>query len=45
MESQRDPELRAIHNRAFLCVPDGVPLTWVGRLHGFAQMRRVYGRI
>ena len=43
MESQRDPELRAILNRAFLCVPDGMPTVWVGRLQGHRQMRRVYG--
>ena len=43
MESQRDAELRAILNRAFLCVPDGMPTVWVGRLQGHRQMRRVYG--
>lgn len=43
MESQRDPELRAIHNRAFLCLPDGMPTVWLGRLQGHPGMARVYG--
>ena len=28
MESQRDPELRDIHNRSGLTTPDGMPLVW-----------------
>ncbi len=43
MESQGDAELRAILNQAFLCVPDGMPTVWVGRMQGHRQMRRVYG--
>jgi N-acetylglucosaminyldiphosphoundecaprenol N-acetyl-beta-D-mannosaminyltransferase len=43
MEAQRDPALRVIHNRAHLCVPDGMPTVWVGRLQGHRTMRRVYG--
>ena len=43
MESQSDPELREILNRAFLCLPDGMPTVWVGRLQGHQQMSRVYG--
>ena len=43
MESQRDPELREVLNRAFLCLPDGMPTVWVGRMQGHRQMRRVYG--
>jgi len=43
MESQDDPALRAILNQAFLCVPDGMPTVWVGKLQGFRNMRRVYG--
>ena len=26
-----------------MCVPDGMPMVWVGRLYGHRQMRRVYG--
>ena len=43
MESQQDESLRAIHNRAGLVVPDGMPLVWLSRLHGFRQADRVYG--
>ena len=43
MESQDNPELRQILNRAFLCLPDGMPTVWVGRAQGHRQMRRVYG--
>lgn len=43
MESQRDEELRRIHAEAGLVTPDGVPLLWLGRLRGFADMDRVYG--
>ena len=43
IESQRDPELRRIHNRSFLTVPDGKPLAWIGRRKGAPKMGRVYG--
>jgi N-acetylglucosaminyldiphosphoundecaprenol N-acetyl-beta-D-mannosaminyltransferase len=43
MEAYRDAALKHILNRALLCNPDGMPLTWIGRLQGFRDMRRVYG--
>lgn len=43
MEAQRDPKLLAILNNAVLNTPDGMPMTWVGRMQGFAEMDRVYG--
>jgi N-acetylglucosaminyldiphosphoundecaprenol N-acetyl-beta-D-mannosaminyltransferase len=43
MEARRDPALREILNRSFLCTPDGMPTVWVGRLLGHRGMRRVYG--
>jgi N-acetylglucosaminyldiphosphoundecaprenol N-acetyl-beta-D-mannosaminyltransferase len=43
MEAQSDLELREILSRADLCVPDGMPTVWVGRLQGHPDMRRVYG--
>jgi N-acetylglucosaminyldiphosphoundecaprenol N-acetyl-beta-D-mannosaminyltransferase len=43
MEAQVDPTFRAILNRSFLCVPDGMPTVWVGRLQGQRDIRRVYG--
>lgn len=42
MESQRDPELRAIHNSSGLTTPDGMPMVWAGRRVG-ARIDRVYG--
>jgi N-acetylglucosaminyldiphosphoundecaprenol N-acetyl-beta-D-mannosaminyltransferase len=43
MEAQSDPVFRTILNQSFLCVPDGMPMVWVGRLQGHRKMRRVYG--
>jgi N-acetylglucosaminyldiphosphoundecaprenol N-acetyl-beta-D-mannosaminyltransferase len=43
MESQRDESIRAIHNAAGMVVPDGMPLVWLSRLHGFREVERVYG--
>jgi N-acetylglucosaminyldiphosphoundecaprenol N-acetyl-beta-D-mannosaminyltransferase len=43
MESQADPELRAIHNRSGLTTPDGMPMVWAGRRAGARWMSRVYG--
>lgn len=43
MESQRDEQVRRIHNRAGLVTPDGMPLVWVSRLLGHRNVRRVYG--
>ncbi|MGR9173778.1 WecB/TagA/CpsF family glycosyltransferase [Rhizobiales bacterium] len=40
---QKDPELRSIHNRAFLVTPDGMPLVWALRHAGHAESDRVYG--
>ena len=42
MECQRDPALKAIYNAAGLCLPDGMPLVWVGRRQR-RQVARVYG--
>lgn len=44
-ECQSDDELRRIHNQSLLSTPDGVPLTWMGRLQGVGadRMSRVYG--
>jgi N-acetylglucosaminyldiphosphoundecaprenol N-acetyl-beta-D-mannosaminyltransferase len=42
-EAQTQPALRAILNGAFLTTPDGMPMVWLGRLAGHAEMDRVYG--
>jgi len=43
MEAQEDAVFREILNQAFLCTPDGMPMVWLGRLHGHREMSRVYG--
>ena len=43
MESQVDPSLRDIHNRAGLVTPDGMPLVWTSWLRGHHHVQRVYG--
>lgn len=43
MESQRDPQVRAIHNEAALVTPDGMPLAWLLKLAGHAEADRTYG--
>ncbi|HET7553655.1 MAG TPA: WecB/TagA/CpsF family glycosyltransferase [Gemmatimonadaceae bacterium] len=43
MESQADPALRDIHNSAGLVTPDGMPLVWLSRMHGYEHVERVYG--
>jgi N-acetylglucosaminyldiphosphoundecaprenol N-acetyl-beta-D-mannosaminyltransferase len=43
MLAQKDPAFRRIMNEAFLCTPDGMPMVWMGRLHGHREMNRVYG--
>jgi N-acetylglucosaminyldiphosphoundecaprenol N-acetyl-beta-D-mannosaminyltransferase len=42
-ESQNDAEFKMILNSADLVVPDGMPLVWLGRRHGYGLKRRVYG--
>jgi N-acetylglucosaminyldiphosphoundecaprenol N-acetyl-beta-D-mannosaminyltransferase len=43
MESQRDPSIRDIHNRAGLVTPDGMPLVWISHRRGRRDVERVYG--
>jgi N-acetylglucosaminyldiphosphoundecaprenol N-acetyl-beta-D-mannosaminyltransferase len=43
MEAQQDPGFRCILNAADLAVPDGMPLVWLGRWHGYPLRHRVYG--
>lgn len=42
-EAQRDPAVRRALNAAWLNVPDGMPLVWLGRGCGHRQVTRVYG--
>jgi N-acetylglucosaminyldiphosphoundecaprenol N-acetyl-beta-D-mannosaminyltransferase len=43
IESQRDPEIRKIHNQAGMVTPDGMPMVWANHLQGNKQTSRVYG--
>src|SRR5579862_4386005 len=43
MESQRDPELKRIHNDAGMVTPDGMPMVWLSKMGGFENVTRVYG--
>lgn len=42
-ESHREDSFKEVLNAADLVVPDGMPLVWLGRYHGYALKRRVYG--
>jgi N-acetylglucosaminyldiphosphoundecaprenol N-acetyl-beta-D-mannosaminyltransferase len=42
-EAYRDRTVRRVLAAADMVVPDGMPLVWLGRLHGHALRRRVYG--
>ena len=41
IESQRDAELRAIHNRAGMVVPDGMPMVWANHLQMMEEMKKM----
>jgi N-acetylglucosaminyldiphosphoundecaprenol N-acetyl-beta-D-mannosaminyltransferase len=43
IEAQKDENYRHILNSAFLNTPDGMPMVWLGKYHGFRNMERVYG--
>jgi N-acetylglucosaminyldiphosphoundecaprenol N-acetyl-beta-D-mannosaminyltransferase len=43
IESQDDPALRAVLCDSGLTTPDGMPLVWLSKLHGFGHVGRVYG--
>src|ERR1700733_13210393 len=43
IEAQKDKDFRDILNSAFLNTPDGMPMVWLGKYHGFRNMGRVYG--
>jgi N-acetylglucosaminyldiphosphoundecaprenol N-acetyl-beta-D-mannosaminyltransferase len=43
MQARQDLVFRAIHDRAGMVTPDGMPLVWVSRLRGRPEVRRVSG--
>jgi N-acetylglucosaminyldiphosphoundecaprenol N-acetyl-beta-D-mannosaminyltransferase len=42
-EARRDASFASVLARAWLVVPDGMPLVWLGRWHGHRAITRVYG--
>src|SRR6266849_6005227 len=43
MEARHSVTFRKVLDSADLCVPDGMPLVWVGRMRGHKLEHRVYG--
>lgn len=43
MESLRNECVRQAHAGAWLTVPDGMPLVYIGKLHGHKEIERCYG--
>lgn len=43
IESQRDENIKEIHNRAGMVTPDGMPLVWMNHVQGNKHVSRVYG--
>ena len=43
MEAQRSEAVRRAFADSLMTLPDGMPMVWVGRSQGFAEMRRVTG--
>ncbi len=41
--ARSQPALRSCYNRSLLTTPDGMPLVWLGRWHGYRHITRVYG--
>lgn len=43
MDCYHQPELRPIFNNSGMTTPDGMPIVWLLRAHGYKQVDRVYG--
>ncbi len=43
VEAHHQQAFKDVLNSADMVVPDGMPLVWMGRRHGFTMPRRVYG--
>jgi len=43
MECNQNPTLRNIVNNSGISTPDGMPLVWLCRYHGYSYVTRVYG--
>ncbi|MDA3798476.1 MAG: WecB/TagA/CpsF family glycosyltransferase [Kiritimatiellae bacterium] len=43
IEARRNPKMQRILNQSVLNTADGMPLVWLGKLHGYNTIDRVYG--
>ena len=43
MESQRSNNVKSAHKNAWMIVPDGMPLVYIGRFHGCKNICRCFG--
>jgi len=43
IESQKDSYLKKIHNNAGMCLPDGLPLVWIGKYYKQKDISQVRG--
>lgn len=43
VQARRDPRFQHILNNTNINTPDGMPLVWLGKLHGYRNIERVYG--
>lgn len=43
MECNQNPAPRNIVNNSGISTPDGMPLVWLCRYHGYIRVKRVYG--
>lgn len=43
IESQSDPKIREMHNKAGMVTPDGMPMVWMNKIQGNKHVSRVYG--
>lgn len=43
VEARKDKNFRKIVNESFMSIPDGMPLTWIGKLKGHKSMSRTTG--
>lgn len=44
MESHYNERVKYIHQSASMCVLDGMPMVWIGKIYGHKNIRQVCGR-
>ncbi|MCZ7599512.1 MAG: WecB/TagA/CpsF family glycosyltransferase [Gammaproteobacteria bacterium] len=43
VEAHRNAAYKMVLNKAYMVVPDGMPVAWVGKCQGFTEIGRTYG--